>query len=299
MRRLKIMAKIPNLNMLYTFSRAAHLKSFKDAATELHITPTAVSHQMRKLEDVLGQPLFIRLTREIKLTEKGQQLADVSQPLFAELSRTLDDLRSEDKQINLTTTVAFASMWLVPKLADFNKQNGDIKVSIITSDDVVDIKNSQNIDLAIRYAKDIHNTENTTVLMTESMGLYASKAYVSGLNNNTIPVITTNWKNKALPNINFTDCLGESKYLAEITESYDQENHVIQAALLGRGVAFVSDILVDDYVQNEWLVRLPGTHSVEGLKYYLVSGNSLSPSMQSNIEYFVTWLKEQLLEALA
>ena len=58
------MAKIPNLNMLYTFSRAAHLKSFKDAATELHITPTAVSHQMRKLEDVLGQPLFIRLTRE-------------------------------------------------------------------------------------------------------------------------------------------------------------------------------------------------------------------------------------------
>lgn len=143
MRRLKIMAKIPNLNMLYTFSRAAHLKSFKDAATELHITPTAVSHQMRKLEDLLGQPLFIRLTREIKLTEKGQQLADVSQPLFAELSRTLDDLRSEDKQINLTTTVAFASMWLVPKLADFNKQNGDIKVSIITSDDVVDIKTAR------------------------------------------------------------------------------------------------------------------------------------------------------------
>ncbi len=288
------MAKIPNLNMLYTFSKAAHLKSFKDAATELHITPTAVSHQMRKLEDVLGQALFIRLTREIKLTEKGQQLADVSQRLFAELSRTVDDICSEDKQINLTTTVAFASMWLVPKLAEFHELNADIKVSIITSDDIVDMKSSQNIDLAIRYAKDIDNSENTTVLVTESMGLYASKEYISGLSGNTIPVITTSWKNKALPNIDFSGCMVENRYLAQRTESYDQENHVIQAAISGRGVAFVSDILVDDYVQNEWLVRLPGTHSVEGLKYYLVTGKSLSPSMQCNIEFFVKWLKQQL-----
>ena len=293
------MTKIPNLNMLYTFSRAAQLKSFKDAATELHITPTAVSHQMRKLEEVLGQTLFIRLTREIQLTEKGQQLADVSQRIFSELTRTLDDITSEDKQITVTTTVAFASMWLVPKLADFHKLNAGIKVSIVTSDDVIEMKSSQNIDLAIRYSKDIQNTENTKVLITESMGLYASKAYISGLSGNTIPVITTNWKNKALPNINFTDCLGESRYSAHTTETYDQENHVIQAAVSGRGVAFVSDILVNDYVQNEWLVRLPGSHSVEGLKYYLVSGNSLSPDMQSNIEFFVTWLKQQLAAQVA
>lgn len=292
------MTKIPNLNMLYTFARAAHLRSFKGAATELHITPTAVSHQIRKLEDVLGQPLFIRLTREIKLTEKGQQLADVSQRLFVELSRTLGEICTEDKQINLTTTVAFASMWLVPKLADFHKLNTGIKVSIITSDDVVDIKTTQNIDLAIRYGKDIHNSENTKVLITESMGLYASKGYISGLSGHTIPVITTNWKNKALPNIDFTSCMGEIRYQAQRIESYDQENHVIQAAVSGRGVAFVSDILVDDYVQNEWLVRLPGTHSVEGLKYYLVNRYSLSPGMQSNIEFFVAWLKQQLSEAM-
>lgn len=292
------MTKIPNLNMLYTFSRAAHLKSFKDAATELHITPTAVSHQMRKLEDVLGYQLFIRLTREIELTEKGQQLADVSQRIFSDLKRTLDDITSEDKQITVTTTVAFASMWLVPKLDDFHKLNDGIKVSIVTSDDIVDIKSSQNIDLAIRYAKGIRNTENVTVLTTETMGLYASKAYISGLSGNTIPIITTNWKNKALPDIDFTGCIAKSGYQVRGAESYDQENHVIQAAVSGRGVAFVSDILVDDYVKNEWLVRLPGTYSVEGLQYYLVTGNSLSPGTQSNIEFFVTWLKQQLPEAM-
>jgi LysR family glycine cleavage system transcriptional activator len=293
-----MMTKIPNLNMLYTFSRAAQLKSFKDAATELHITPTAVSHQMRKLEEVLGQTLFIRLTREIQLTEKGQQLADVSQRIFSELTRTLDDITSEDKQITVTTTVAFASMWLVPKLADFQKLNAGLKVSIVTSDDVVDMKSSQNIDLAIRYAKDIDNTKNATPLVTETMGLYASKAYISGLSSNTIPVITTNWKNKALPNISFTGCIDNGRYQAQKAESYDQENHVIQAAISGRGVAFVSDILVDDYVQNEWLVRLPDTHSVEGLKYYLVTGNLLSP-MQSDVEFFVTWLTQQLSESMA
>lgn len=294
------MAKIPNLNMLYTFSRAAHLKSFKTAATELHITPTAVSHQMRKLEDALGHQLFIRLTREIELTEKGQLLADVSQRLFSELSGTLDEICSdEDKQINLTTTVAFASMWLVPKLADFHKLNAGVKVSIITSDDVVDLKTSQHIDLAIRYGKDTHNSENATILTTESMGLYASEAYLSGLSSKAISVITTNWKNKALPDLDYSDCLAESGYLAEITESYDQENHVIQAAVSGRGVAFVSDILVNDYVQNEWLVKLPSTHSVEGLKYYLVGADRLSRGMQSNIEFFVTWLKQKLSEAMA
>ncbi|MCX4191219.1 LysR family transcriptional regulator [Methylophaga sp. OBS1] len=293
-----MMTKIPNLNMLYTFSRAAQLKSFKDAATELHITPTAVSHQMRKLEEVLGQTLFIRLTREIQLTEKGQQLADVSQRIFSELTRTLDDITSEDKQITVTTTVAFASMWLVPKLADFQKLNAGLKVSIITSDDVVDMKSSQNIDLAIRYAKDIDNTKNATPLVTETMGLYASKAYISGLSSNTIPVITTNWKNKALPDISFTGCIDNGRYQAQKAESYDQENHVIQAAVSGRGVAFVSDILVNDYVQNEWLVRLPDTHSVEGLKYYLVTGNLLSP-MQSDVEFFVTWLTQQLSESMA
>lgn len=293
------MTKIPNLNMLYTFSRAAQLKSFKDAATELHITPTAVSHQIRKLEEVLGQTLFIRLTREIQLTEKGQQLADVSQRIFSELTRALDDITTEDKQITVTTTVAFASMWLVPKLADFHKLNAGIKVSIVTSDDVVDMKTSQNIDLAIRYAKDIDNKENASPLVTETMGLYASKAYISDLSSNIIPIITTNWKNKALPNISFTDCIDDGRYQAQQTESYDQENHVIQAALSGRGVAFVSDILVDDYVQNEWLVRIPGTHSVEGLKYYLVSRNSLSSGMQSNIDLFITWLNQQLAEAMS
>lgn len=293
------MTKIPNLNMLYTFSKAAHLKSFKDAATELHITPTAVSHQMRKLEEVLGHTLFIRLTREIQLTEKGQQLADVSQRIFSELTRTLDDITSEDKQITVTTTVAFASMWLVPKLADFHKLNAGSKISIVTSDDVIDMKSSQNIDLAIRYAKDTDNTKNATPLVTETMGLYASKAYISGLSSNTIPVITTNWKNKALPNISFTGCIDNGRYQTQKAESYDQENHVIQAAVSGRGVAFVSDILVDDYVQNEWLVRLPGTHSVEGLKYYLVNRNSLSSGMQSNIDFFVTWLKQQLAEAMS
>lgn len=285
--------------MLYTFSRAAQLKSFKATANELHITPTAVSHQMRKLEEVLEQALFIRLTREIQLTEKGEQLADVSQRVFAELWRTLDDITSEDKQITVTTTVAFASMWLVPKLADFNKLNAGIKVSIITSDDIVDMKSSQNIDLAIRYARDVQNTELATVLITESMGLYASKAYISGLSDNTIQVITTNWKNKALPDIDFAGCMDNGRYQAHRAESYDQENHVIQAAVSGRGVAFVSDILVDEYVQNEWLVRLPGTHSVEGLKYYLVSGNSLSPGPQSNIEFFVKWLQHELVEAMA
>jgi LysR family glycine cleavage system transcriptional activator len=291
------MTKIPNLNMLYTFSRAAHLKSFKDAATELHITPTAVSHQIRKLEDFLGYQLFIRLTREIELTEKGQQLADVSQRIFSDLRRTLDDITSEDKQITVTTTVAFASMWLVPKLDDFHKLNDGIKVSIVTSDDVVDMKSSQNIDLAIRYADNTDKTENASVLITEGMGLYASRAYISGLSENFISVLTTKWKNKALPHIDFTVCLDKSDFQTLKTENFDQENHVIQAAVSGRGVAFVSDILVNDYVKNGWLLRLPGTNSVEGLKYYLVRGNSISQDKESRIERFLTWLKQQITQA--
>src|SRR5205814_5303837 len=113
------MGKLPPLIELRTFEAAARHLSFKKAAAELGVTPTAISHQIRLLEQYCGKALFRRRPRPLSLTESGARLFPVVRASLEAIAASLGTIRRRDDRqaLRITTTNAFAGRWLVPRLA--------------------------------------------------------------------------------------------------------------------------------------------------------------------------------------
>lgn len=144
---------LPSLDLLKAFEAAARLLSFTRAGAELFLSQSAVSRQIQQLEAQLGVPLFLRRTRALLLTEAGQRYyRDVSQALhqLREAGASLAATRG-DRVVTVTTAMTFASLWLVPQLADFQQQHPDIAVHVAADNAVRDLER-ERMDVAIRYS---------------------------------------------------------------------------------------------------------------------------------------------------
>jgi len=297
--------RLPSLNILRTFDAAARLQSFKRAADELHVTPTAVSHQIKTLEEGLGVRLFVRQTRAVKLTRNGELLLETTSNVFRQLNDTVNDIVGSKEMLTISTTSSFASMWLVPNLDKFYEKNPDIDVSIQTGEQKIDLMRDRRIDLAISYGQFDAAQPYASKLITEKFGMYASPIYLDELTDiNDAQLLETEWVNKSLPSITWEGVLNQqgrkdskSNYTVR---RFDQEHHVIQAALAGQGIALVSSILVRNAEKEGWLVPFSNNSlpdQVEGLTYYLV----VPPHSQSNkkVVTFAEWLSSEILNSLS
>jgi LysR family transcriptional regulator, glycine cleavage system transcriptional activator len=290
-------SRLPQLNSIRVFEAAARLSSFKTAAEELNVTPTAVSHQIRNLEEKLGTLLFERKTRAIALTPEGLQLAQVSHQALQQIASTLEDISRVQTVLNITTTSSFAAMWLVPRLARFQILHPEIQVSIRTGEQVENLQNDRRIDLAIRYGQYDEQDVNATKLITEYFGAYATQNYLKdckSLKNATL--IETQWQNKSLPSVTWKQWLqkyDESTCSPKI-RYFDQEHHVIQAALAGQGIALVSSVLAQTSLQQNWLEPYKDECFLPGLTYYLLP-SPFSKDLRKVI-VFQNWLIEELSE---
>jgi len=131
---------LPPLLSLRVFEAAARHLSFKQAAHELHVTPAAVSHQIKALEDFLGQPLFLRRTRALELTEAGRAMLPKLQQgleLFAEAVASARQPQSTTR-LRLVVPPSFATRWLVHRLQGFNDRHPEIELSLSTAMSAVD-----------------------------------------------------------------------------------------------------------------------------------------------------------------
>ena len=128
--------KLPSLNTLAAFETSARNGSFKNAARELGVTPGAVSHQIKSLEEDLDVVLFIRQHRGVEITREGKKLFAVLQQSFLDISSALNDIRNIDQKpvVTISATTAFSSLWLTPRLTQFWKTCGDISVNQHVSD---------------------------------------------------------------------------------------------------------------------------------------------------------------------
>ena len=195
-------SKLPSLNSLRTFEAAARLRSFKKAADELHVTPTAVSHQIKTLEEGLGTRLFERQTRAVQLTRDGELLSDTTFNVFRQLKDTFNDIVGSKGMLTISTTSSFASMWLVPNLEKFYRANPGIDVSIQTGEQKIDVMHDRRIDLAVSYGRYDPAQPHTSKLVTEKFGLYASPTYLDQFTNlDDAHLLETEWVNKSLPSI--------------------------------------------------------------------------------------------------
>ncbi|WP_411851328.1 transcriptional regulator GcvA [Stenotrophomonas sp. LGBM10] len=141
----------PPLNALRAFETAARCLSFQKAAAQLFVTPAAVSHQVKRLEDHLGTTLFERGHRTVTLTPEGAALAASLSGIFGMLDLALDRASSAaTAELRVSTLESFAAKWLAPRLHRFHARHPDIQVRIVTSDQLADV-GRDGVDIAVRY----------------------------------------------------------------------------------------------------------------------------------------------------
>ena len=147
-------ARLPSLNGLRAFEAAARHLSFTRAASELNVTQTAISHQIRRLEEELGIRLFIRKNRALALTTKARDYLPGVRAAFNDLRLATDQLlrKGEDNVLTVSTLASLAVKWLLPRLSTFQKAHPKIDVRITTSTSLVEFR-SGDVDAAIRYGR--------------------------------------------------------------------------------------------------------------------------------------------------
>ena len=145
---------LPSLNGLRAFEAAARHLSFTRAADELNVTQTAISHQIRRLEEELGIRLFVRQNRALALTPEARDYLPGVRAAFNDLRLATDRLlrKDDDKVLTVSTLASLAAKWLLPRLTDFQEQHPGIDVRITTSTSLVDFQRD-NVDAAIRYGR--------------------------------------------------------------------------------------------------------------------------------------------------
>jgi DNA-binding transcriptional LysR family regulator len=143
---------LPPLETLRGFESAARHLSFTRAAAELHLTQSAMSRQVKALEEALGVALFERRHRALLLTEAGQSfqrtVTEVLDKVRAAAARLAP--AAQERTVVVGTTLSFASLWLVPRLGDFHRAHPDVDVRVSAKNALVDL-DRDGVDLAIRY----------------------------------------------------------------------------------------------------------------------------------------------------
>ncbi len=172
---------LPGLNGLRAFEAAARHLSFARAAEELHVTPTAISHQIRKLEDQLGLKLFQRRIRAVHLTREGEAYLPSVRAAFEDLRVATAKLRGIQTggAVTVSTTTSLAVKWLLPRLGDFQARHPDIEVRLTTTTKLVDLV-AEGIDLGIRYGRGNWPGMDATWLMAEDIFPVCSPGLLTG-----------------------------------------------------------------------------------------------------------------------
>ncbi|TVO53931.1 transcriptional regulator GcvA [Denitromonas halophila] len=173
---------MPPLQSLRVFETAARHLSFKQAAEELHVTPAAVSQQIKALEAHLGVPLFYRLTRALALTEAGERMLPQVSDGLAQLAAAVEKvvLQTPSRNLRITVPPAFAGRWLVHRLQRFTEAHPDIDLVLGTEANTVDAPDLEDVesdlvalregevDVEIRFGRGAYPGMRTDLVMEVS-----------------------------------------------------------------------------------------------------------------------------------
>ena len=144
---------MPNYVLLRAFEAAARLESFTLAARELHLTQSAISHQIRELEEYFGKSLFFRKNRKVEPTAEGRRLLESLSRVFDVIEAACNEvtLAPSSQVLALHCSPSFAAKWLSPRLPEFIKANPDITIRMTSGAEPIDLLRNQEIDIAISY----------------------------------------------------------------------------------------------------------------------------------------------------
>jgi DNA-binding transcriptional LysR family regulator len=278
-----------SLAALKAFESAARLGSFKLAAEELALTPTAISHHVAKLESRLSVDLFHRQVRKIVLTEVGARLAKQISEGFRTIEGAVEELRLANQAIKVTTTSSLAALILIPALHEFSLKNPDISVEVSTGETI----DNQLYHVPIRLGN-IATVPAAEIIQYETFNLYGRQPIdVLRANDEPLIVFTTVWKNQSLAAPPLEQwCMQNGIALSNIAvKSFDQELFGIQEALAGNGWVFASSSLMSRLLKQQQIQQCQTQPVQSGLCYYIPNRENIH---NHKISDFIVWLQQTL-----
>lgn len=294
--------RLPPLNALRAFEAAARHLSFAKAAEELHVTPAAISHQIKGLEDFLGVPLFNRAKRAIWLTEAGSAALPDLRSGFDYLAAGVARIRDLESGGIITVSAApsFAAKWLVPRIERFRQAYPDIDARIDASMELVDFDRDQ-VDIGIRYGRGQYQDLSVTPLLKEEMLLVCSPVLLDGgpplerpddLRHYTLIHDDTPALEQPVPDWRmWLLAAGATEVDWTRGPRFSPTSMAIQAALDGQGVALVGRVLAEADLAAGRLVRPLGIAVPSDFAYYIAcpAANAERPKVRA----FRDWLLEE------
>lgn len=297
---------IPPLNALRAFEAAARHLSLTKAAAELSVTPGALSHQIRGLEDFLGLELFHRLPRAIALTDAGRQLQPGLQAGFAQIRQALASIGAvgNDRILVVSTPPGFTAKWLAPRLYRFLSAHPDIDTRISSTLTNADFK-TDGVDVAIRHMRAMQIDDPDLLIEKLTDQFYVpvcSPAFLKRVGGLARPADL-----KKAPLIHDDSLAGRAEtaswadWLALADASgidvsrglrFNTADHAIQAAIEGAGILLAQGLLAHDDLRNGRLVApfdltLPSRRAV----YFVCpKGRERRP----NVKAFREWVKAEM-----
>ena len=159
---------LPSLTTLAVFEASARHLSFTRAGRELNVTPGAVSRQIKSLEAEIGCPLFQRVHRGVVLTSEGEELHGVLSRAFSQTAAAFHHIKRQGgaRSVTVGASTAFASLWLLPRLAAFWRASPEVVLNHVISDNPQDLRLAQ-VDLRIRYGQGAWPEEDAALLFPD------------------------------------------------------------------------------------------------------------------------------------
>ncbi len=265
-----------SLRGLRTFCVAARYESFKAAAEALFITPSAVSQQVRNLEDELGHKLFERGTRELTLTEVGRSLYAELQPLVEQMDEVVAQYKHtvRRKSVRISVQPFFASEYFIPRLSEFTAKHVEIDIQVGTSDEGEE-KLPTDADLSIRLFKKPPPGARADLLFPLRMTPAGSPAFKKAIRVKGVkivsdfPLVVHDTRPKAWQE--WSKATGiELQNNAKVTR-LDSMIAVVRAAEQGIGAALVPVPLAEQWFRQKTIVQLFDEELVADVSYYLVT----------------------------
>ena len=295
------MRKIPNFVLLRAFESAARLESFTLAANELHLTQSAISHQIKELEDYFSKPLFVRRNRKVELNSEGKRLLE-------SLSRVFDVIEAACSEVPLAPNAqvlavhcapSFAAKWLSPRLASFIKTHPTISIRLTSGPEPIDLIRNREIDIAISYQATLGNAGviHTSLGYEDILPMCSPKILDSNIPaKNQITQLTL--IDSSINRMTWNKWFEHNKLPQNSRSrlSFDRAALSISAAVDGLGVVLESKRLAERELARGDLVEMGSTQfkKIREETHFL----SYRSGEKSNkkIRVFEEWLHNELLE---
>ena len=293
---------MPALDLLVGFEAAARHLSFTKAWEELYLTQSAVSRQIKELEDQLGVPLFQRRHRALSLTDAGQQFYAVAAQVITTMRAATERLRTQAgkrRPLTVTTTNSFASLWLIPRLAGFTREHPEVDVRITAETRVQDLERD-GLDVALRHGPASLAGPNAVRLFGERVFPVCSPKLLKKLalkkpddlkNHVLLQYHDPDVRHPWLHWKTWLEVAGVAGLRPAGTLSFSGYEQIIPAAVAGHGVALGRSPLVKDLVDSKQLVAPFKSMADPARAYFVIV--SRDAAQRPEVNAFVAWLKSE------